>query len=48
LPVNDIRITETSSVLVCENIIVGKVPEFYLKGGGNMLLQGSGKYLSIR
>ncbi len=48
LPFNDIRITETSSVLVCENIIVGKVPDFYLKGGGNMLLQGSGKYLSIR
>ncbi|MDE6551204.1 MAG: sporulation protein YunB [Clostridia bacterium] len=32
LPVNDIRIVEKSSVLVCENVIVGKVPDFYLNG----------------
>lgn len=32
LPVNNIVITSTSSALICENVIVGKVPEFYLKG----------------
>lgn len=32
LPVKNITVTESSSVLVCENLIVGKVPDFYLNG----------------
>ena len=33
LPIENIVVTCPSSALVCESVIVGKVPEFYLQGG---------------
>ena len=35
LPIENIVVTCPSSALVCESVIVGKVPEFYLQNGMN-------------
>lgn len=35
LPASSVPVNITTSVLVCENIIIGKVPDVYLNNGGN-------------
>ncbi len=35
-PIDEPTITVNAEVLVCENLIVGEVPEFYLQGGGQI------------
>lgn len=38
LPISSVPINITTSVLICENIIIGEVPDFYFNnGGGNSI-----------
>jgi sporulation protein YunB len=34
LPIHNKRIESTTQILICESVIIGKVPHFYLDGGG--------------
>lgn len=38
LPVSSVPVNTTTTILVCENIIVGEVPQFYLSSGGGSSL----------
>ena len=35
LPISSVPVNITTVVLVCDNIIIGEVPEFYLNSGNN-------------